>query len=447
MPRRWGKPIRWQACAAAALLAACGGGDGVDPPPPAADCSAAAQNAWLRDYMREWYFWYRLAPNPDPLAFASVDDYFAALLYTGADPAFPRDRWSGSESTVSHTRFFGEGKTLGFGISVAGVEVAGRPDLPLRVRYVERQSDAAAKGVRRGDQILSLNGRPAADVIASNDFSALSAANEGSTLRLELRGAGGDRAVTVAATVFSLSPVGATSVMTTPGGRRVGYVFVKDMIGQTAAPLDAAFAQFRTAGLTDLVLDLRYNGGGLVSAAADLASYVAASAAGRPFAGLLYNDKRAATNNETFRFDAKAEALDLRRVTVLTGSRTCSASEQVINGLRGVGIEVVAIGDTTCGKPVGFLPAGRCGTTFSAVNFESVNARNEGRYFGGFAPTCPVAEDVTRDLGAADEPLFAAARRFADTGACPIGAFEQPQARRGDRRLVEPGERTDMVPR
>ncbi|MCK7493985.1 MAG: hypothetical protein MZW92_24090 [Comamonadaceae bacterium] len=135
---------------------------------------------------------------------------------------------------------------------------------------------------------------------------------------------------------------------------------------------------------------------------------------------------------------------------MLNGPRTCSASEQVINGLRGVGVDVVAIGDATCGKPVGFEPVSDgCGTTCSVVNFESVNARNEGRYFDGFAPTCAVAEDFTRPLGSADEPLLAAAANFADTGACPAGSgaaarsLAQPRAPR----TVEPGAPRGMIGR
>jgi carboxyl-terminal processing protease len=105
---------------------------------------------------------------------------------------------------------------------------------------------------------------------------------------------------------------------------------------------------------------------------------------------------------------------------------TCSASEQVINGLRGVGVDVVAIGDVTCGKPVGFnARADGCGTTYSIVNFESVNARSEGRYFDGFAPTCLVAEDLSREIGAFDDPLLVAAAYHVDNGFCPAGTARE----------------------
>lgn len=458
MPRRFRLPgrLRGAACMAAALLAGCGGGGDpwvAAPPAGTAACSVPSQQAWLDRHVDDSYFWYRLAPRPDPAGFADLRGFFDARLYTGSDAAFPRDRWSSYESTESFNRFFGDGQTLGYGVSVAGLEVRGQPGQPLFVRYVEPQSPAARAGVERGDQVLALNGRSAAEIVAADDFSALTAEREGQTLVLQLRRSGrADRGVTLTSAVFALTPVQGASIVTTAGGRRLGYVFVKDMVTQVAAPLDAAFAQFRAAGITEVVLDLRYNGGGLVSVGATVASQVAgARAAGQTFAALLYNDRQGASN-ERFAFQPLANALGASRVYVLAGPRTCSASEQVINGLRGVGVDVVAIGDTTCGKPVGSLPRSNCGNTFSVVNFESVNARNEGRYFDGFAPTCAVAEDFGQPLGAAAEPLLAAAARFADRGSCPPAAGDGPTQRiqsagRGPRPGAEPGERQQLIGR
>lgn len=112
------------------------------------------------------------------------------------------------------------------------------------------------------------------------------------------------------------------------------------------------------------------------------------------------------------------------------GRRTCSASEQVVNGLRGVGVEVVAIGETSCGKPVGSLPTSTCDRTYSVINFESVNERNEGRYFDGFDATCDVAEDFTSVQGSPADPLLAAASHFADSGNCPCQRPQPPPASR-----------------
>lgn len=436
------------ALGAAALLASCGGTYEDEP-----DCSQFGQKDWLGGYMNAWYFWYALSPRPNPSGFADVLDFYAASLYTGTSIDFPADRYSRSESTESFNRFFGDGATMGYGVAVNGLEA--QVGQPLLVRYVEPASDAAVKGVVRGDELLSANGRTAQEMINAGDFAPLTAANAGDRLTLQLRRGGATRTVIVEAKVFNLTPVSGAEVLASPDGRLLGYLLVKDMVSQASAGLDSAFALFRSAGVQDLVVDLRYNGGGLVSVGKTLASYIAGArgfngASARTYAALLYNDKRAASNNESFRFENRSNALGVARVYVLTGPRTASASEQVINGLRGVDVQVITVGDTTFGKPVGSLPAGYCGITYSAVNFESVNAKNEGRYFDGFAASCPVAEDFTRATGASDDPLLVTAAYHVDNGACPPVAVKPLPGgaeKAARRRAWKIDERQTMLPR
>jgi hypothetical protein len=433
-------------------LVACGGSGGGD---STGSCSVADQQAWLSGYMSDWYFWTDLSPHPEPVGFSSVASYYAALLYTGGNTAFPADRWSYVQSSDAFNRFFGDGATLGYGLSVAGLELARNAALPLYVRHVEAASPAAMQGVQRGDQVMSINERSVATLIAADDFSALTPAQAGDVLRLVLRRGGVDRSVALTAAVFNLSPVGGAAVQTTGTGRKLGYVAVKDMVSQALAPFDSAMAGFQAAGVQDLVLDLRYNGGGLVSTGATLSSYLAgARGTGLNYATLKFNSAHQSSNSN-YRFSNPGAALSLPRVIVLMGRRTCSASEQVINGLRGAGVQVVAIGETSCGKPVGFQPTAYCGQTYSAVNFESVNHLGAGRYFNGFTPTCAVAEDFTVPQGSTSDPLMAAARTVADTGNCPATASGQlsPLAARasGDvprvRPLDEGDPRPGMIPR
>ncbi len=444
--------VRAVALAAATVLAGCGGGDYV---PVGGSCSLVDQQLWLQSYMDDWYFWYAISPSPSPSGYAGLDTYFNALLYTGTDPNFPADRWSGFESTESFNRFFGDGNILGYGMRVAGLEVSGLPDQPLLVRYIDPGSPAAAAGLVRGDEVLALNGRPASELISLNDFSALAPVATTDSLTAQILDAqGATRTVTLPAAIYAVAPVPASAVVpTSVSGRPMGYLQVNDMISQAGSPMAAAFSSFKSSGVQEVVIDLRYNGGGLVSVADDLGSYVAgARASGQVFSSLAYNDKRAAANNQSFYFTDFSSALGLSRVYVLTGARTCSASEQVINGLRPF-VDVVSIGDTTCGKPVGFLPQSYCGTTYSVVNFESTNSRNEGRYFDGFAPTCAVAEDFSQPIGGAGDPLLNAARDHADTGACPATAMSKQRllgvgktaAKAGLQR--EPGERQTMIAR
>ncbi len=441
---------RWAGPLALALgVVGCGGGGGYGS--EADYCSTSARKAWLYDYMQDWYFWYAISPRPAPEAYASLDSYFGALLYTGTDNNFPADRWSSYTSTSNYDRFYLEGRALGYGAMVAGIEVEGRPDLPLYIRYIEPGSPAALAGLVRGDQILTVNGRSAASMIAANDYSALSALLPGDTAAVQVRNAGGDRSVVLTATDYALAPVANVAVLRSPGGRSVGYLQVKDMISQAQSGLDSAFASFRQAGVQEAVIDLRYNGGGLVSVGRDLASYpAAASTAGGVYTSLLYNNRHANSNTD-YLFKNFSNALGLSRVYVLTGPRTCSAAEQVINGLRPF-VEVVTVGDTTCGKPVGFLPQeDYCGTVWSTVNFEAVNADYQGRYFDGFAATCPVAEDFSKSLGSVTEPLLATALASADGVTCATARAQaqgiSPAPRRSQHLWQEPGDRGGMLGR
>lgn len=435
------RPLRGLVCALPLLLAACGGGgDGGIDGGGGLSCSVGDQQVWLRDNFDRNYFWYALSPKPAPGSASTVEDYFDALLYGGGHAipggggaTWPSDRYSYFQSTESFDRFFGAGQTLGWGVAVNGLEAVRNGDTRLFVRYIEPLSPAAstgalAGGLQRGDEIVAVNGTPVATLIAADDFSALSAVTQNEQLRLDVRrGAGPVVAVILNAAIYALTPVQSGQVVQSFGtARKMGYVFVKDMIDQVEPTLGTTMTSFRNQNVQELVIDMRYNGGGFVEVGRDVASYAAGSrGANQTYARLLYNDKNAGSNF-SYPFTNPNAWSGFSRVYVLMGERTCSASEQVINGLRGVGVDVVAIGDVTCGKPVGFnARADGCGTTYSIVNFESVNALNEGRYFDGFAPTCSVAEDFSKAIGALDDPLLVAAAYHVDNGVCPAGTARE----------------------
>jgi hypothetical protein len=385
--------------------------------------------------MQEAYFWSGLSPNPAPTGFSSVESYFDALLFTGS-VTLPADRWSYISDTATYNQFFEEGKTLGYGVSVNGLE----GKLPLRIRYVDPNSPAAVVGLQRGDVILAVNGVSASALLSSGNFGALSPAKEGDTIAITIQDATGSRVVSLSAATYALKPVAVSSVIPLNNGSKVGYVSLKDFITQAEIPLADAISSMRSGGAKDIIVDLRYNGGGRISTANVLASLIVGQKNNtKVFTSLVYN-ARQSESNFSYRFSASSEGF--ARAVVLTGPRTCSASELLVNGLKPY-MQVVTIGASTCGKPFGFSPVESCGKTYSAVNFESVNANGEGRYYDGLAPTCPVAENFTRALGAADEALIATATDYLQNGACPV-AFAEPRMlatrRPGTRTVIEPGE-------
>jgi hypothetical protein len=259
--------------------------------------------------------------------------------------------------------------------------------------------------------------------------------NAGESHHLTVQRAGNRFDVTLVSQVVAAASVKNTKVIDTPTGK-VGYLTFDDHNAVAEKQLIDAFSLFRTQGVSDLVLDMRYNGGGLLYIASELAYMVAGpSAAGKTFERLNYNNKQPATApipflNTAYGFSSPNPAtsgmalpyLGLKRVTVLTTAGTCSASEAVINGLRGVDVEVNIIGGQTCGKPYGFTPVDNCGTTYFSIEFQGVNAKGFGDFADGFAPTCNVADDLNHALGDPAENVLAAALAYRATNTCPASS-------------------------
>lgn len=415
--------------AAAVLLAACGGGGG-----DGASCDLASQKTWLRSYMLDWYYWSGLSPNPDPAGYASVSDYFQALKYTSY-PGIGVEPWSYIQDSVSYNRFFAEGRSMDYGLSVNGREGV----LPLKIRYVEPRSPAAAAGLLRGDVIKAIDG-VADSTLISGDFAVLSPAQAGQQITLDIERAGVAQRFVLTAAEYTLTPVPASATLTA-GSAKAGYLLLKDFIVQAESELTTRLDAIKAAGATDLIIDLRYNGGGRISTANHFASQVVGAVqAGKVFATLNYNAAHQAANRSFVMSDASGPAF--ARVVILTGLRTCSASELLVNGLRPYAQQVVTIGGTSCGKPYGFSPVEACGKVFSAVNFKAVNAAGQADYETGIAPTCAVADDFSGSFGDPAETLTAAALSYLQTGSCPATAAQPQRLRRAG---AEPGERRGMT--
>ena len=417
-----------------ALLAACGGGGSGSASSPAstpsatststalasygtqpATCSVADQRSWLRAYMADQYFWSANLGAGNESA-SSLDAFFHSLLYT------PSDRYSYSQSTTEFTQFFAEGTRTGYGYSLAYADAA---QTVLQVRLTEPLSPVGLAGLQRGDTIVAIDGFSPAQITSG----ALAAVDTAGVLRsFSVKdGSGTPRSFTALSASYPLTPVLATKILTAPNGARVGYLAYQEFITSSAAALGNAFNTFRAAGVTELIVDLRYNGGGSVTTARNLASMMGgASLNGQIFAGLRFNARNSASNFN-YAFTSSADTLPalplegLSRVFVIASASTASASELVINSLKPFR-NVITIGSATYGKPYGFLPRDACGITYSAVNFDTVNAQGVGGYTSGLAATCAQSDDLSKALGDPAERRTAAALSYIQTGACPAVA-------------------------
>ena len=405
------------------LLAGCGGGGEAAAPqePPPSDppqdavCAPAKQRESLLAYMQDHYFFTARAGDPGA---STQDAYFRSLLA-------PADRWSYAESTVEHDLLLILGRRIGYGYTLAWADAA---QTALKVRNVEPRSPLARAGVVRGDTIVSIDGNPPARVAAGFPGT-VSAAGIPREFRLRSL-AGVERTVTVVSEQFELSAVPATATFNVTRGEetiKAGYVAYQQFATYGFIDIGDAIRSLSAAGVKELVLDLRYNGGGSVNVSRDLASMVGGDLTkGQIYSHLRYNSRHR-DSDLTLRFATIPGALPapplqgLQRVVVIASASTASASELVINGLKPF-MPVVLIGETTFGKPYGFTPRDSCGTTYNAVNFETFNANSVGGFTSGFAPDCAVADDLDRQLGDPQERRIRAALYYIANGRCEAAA-------------------------
>ncbi|MFQ5982810.1 MAG: S41 family peptidase [Woeseiaceae bacterium] len=402
------RKILYMLAAAALTLSGCSSSSGGSEAPPAA-CSNDGQKQFVLDSMLDVYFWYQLLPTDVDLSqYASPEELLDFLTSFQ-----PLDRFSFIASAQADAQFFGEGKFEGFGFS-SRFEAPG----DLRFTRVFSDSPAARAGFARGQRILELDGRTIAEIEANEG---VGAAFGQSPLEFKIRRLDGtEYTVTVSHDIVTIDPLPQWRVIDTAGGP-VGYFEFASFISTADPVFDTVFADFIQAGVSDVIIDMRYNGGGLVSTAELLGDYFGGLIAENlTFSKTLFNDKNT-DNNRTEFFERLLNSMNLSRLVIIATSGTASASELVINGMEPYA-EVTIVGDTTFGKPVGQVGIEFCEKILRPTAFETVNALDQGDYFDGLPVDCPAADDLTETVGADTDPNVITALSFLATGACPAPA-------------------------
>jgi C-terminal processing protease CtpA/Prc len=444
------------ALALLAILSSCGGGGSgsgggggvgspptgtVPPPPPpptSSACSLSARQNWAAAQLKEWYLFPETLPtNLNPAAYSSVEAYIDALTATAR--AQRRDRFFTYLTSIKEENaFFNSGSSAGFGIRFSYDTAKNR----VFVMEAYEGAPALAAGIDRGTELLAIGTsggtlKLVSDLMASGGPQAVSDAlgppDPGVTRVLRVAAPGGAaRDVTVTKADYELTPVSSRygARILDDGGRKVAYVNLRTFINTADPALRNAFASFKAAGVTDIIVDVRYNGGGLVSIAELIGDLMGANRAPTDVFSFTTFRPEKSSNNSTRFFKPQPQSIAPTRIAFIGTGSSASASELIINAFIPYYHKNEAlVGSNTYGKPVGqiALDQAACDDRLRVVAFKTENAARQGDYYNGLASvveaSCAAGDDVTRQLGDPLETSTKAALDFLAGRVCtPISA-------------------------
>ena len=383
-------------------------------PVPEPDVPVDAASAELRDttfsIMQEWYLWNEEMPDVNPEDYGSADALLQALKYR-------LDKWSYITEKEKYDDFFTRGEYEGYGFSWNQDEEG-----QLRTTLVYEDSPFGRAGVDRGWIITKVNGQ------ATTQDTNINSLITGETNTFEFINTDGEAVTeTLTKSKININTVLHHEVINV-GDKKVGYLVFNSFLQTSTDELKPVFEAFQQAGIDELILDLRYNGGGRVSVAEYIAGNIIGSrGTDRNFLQYAYNptiqaaidaDPKAKADVTT-KFQTPDFPLDLDRLVVIGSGRTASASELLINGLRPF-MDVFIVGENTHGKPVGSFAHYFGGYAISPISFKVINDNGEGEYFGGFPADALVADDITRPFGDPQEARLKEALNFVGTGSFTV---------------------------
>jgi C-terminal processing protease CtpA/Prc len=464
--------------ALAALLSACGGGGSggsatgstptptaSTPTPTAAGCSLRERQDWVTAQMREWYLFPDTLPSTfDPSPYATVSDYLDSLTATAR--AQHKDRYfTYLTSIAGEDAFYASGSSAGFGFRLS-------VDAAAKRAYIAETFEgtaALAAGIDRGAQIIAI-GTSAADLRTVNAIitaegtggvtNALGPSNAGTSRLLRVTDAGGTRDVTLSKTDYSLTPVSSRygAQIIDDGGLKVGYVNLRTFISTADPALRSAFASFRSAGVTNVIVDMRYNGGGLVSIAELMTNLLGANRSTSDVIDYTTFRPEKSANNVIAYFNPQPQSIAPTKIAFIGTGGTASASELVIAAqIPYLHANAALIGTNTYGKPVGQIALDRsaCDDRLRVIAFALQNAARQGAYYDGLSSiveaSCQAGDDLTHPLGSPLEASTRSALDFLAGRSCTRIASggtqgAQSVAATGPRILLTP-ERPDTIQR
>ena len=440
-----------------ATLAGCGGDSGTGsggggstsvtptPSPTAtqttagAGCSVRERQDWVLAQMKEWYLFPDLLDTAvNPAAYTDPSPYLDAL--TAPARAQSKDRFfTYLTSIAQENAFYASGATAGFGVRLSYDSTAGR----LFVLEAYEGAPALSAGIDRGTEIIAIGDtaaslRTVSAIFAAEGSAGVSAAlgpsTAGVTRVLRVIAGGVTKDLTVTKGTYEITPVSARygAKILDNGGTKVGYVNLRTFIDTADPALRTAIGGFRAQGITQVVVDLRYNGGGLVSIAETFGNLLGGNRSGQVYSYTTFRPEKSG-NNSTKLFAAQSQSISAMKIAFIGTGGTASASELVINAFKPyLGANDGLIGTNTYGKPVGqiALDKSACDDRLRVIAFRTENANHEGDYYTGLASripsTCSAGDDYTHALGDPAETSLKVALDFLAGRSCtPISSAGQ----------------------
>ncbi len=364
-------------------------------------------------YARDIYIWYNNIPSSlNAQSYADPNKIMEAIRPYSIEPGFsaPVDRWS-------FAMLQSEWNQVSSGVEADfGMRVFFRTSTDLRVASVDKNGAAGIANIKRGWKINSINGVPINDTSQSNFIINAVYYSPTTTFNFILPD-NTTRNITLSSQVFTNNPFLLDSVYTI-GSNKIGYFVLNSFLGDTnqvRTDFNRVFNRFATAGVNDVVVDLRYNGGGYVMLAEYMLNYLVPSAGnGQTMLTYSFNDKYTRFNS-TLTFSKKG-TMNLNRVFFIVSKQSASASEMAINCIKPF-LDVKLVGPSnTHGKPVGFYPIPVGNWYMFPVSFRTINKNNEANFFNGFAPDHIAADGLDKNWGDVDETCLSKAIKYITTG-------------------------------